>query len=898
MRCKRCGRENPSNSRRCRYCNTPFYGSYSNINMPQNRKVPNNQKNKKMKNQKSDTAIIAAIIAAIVALAIIFTTIIGVYAYQNYAPRNKGFSSGGGGGGIVSTVSNQVTPNNDNIVVTLDGEDPDVEIYSFNTDTYDILIGETKTITFTAEIFANIELSDTDVKVIDENNNDIGFMNDNGIDGDAVEGDGIYTLQKEFLADKQKNTLYYATAKNIISSSVNICYYRVFGDEDFAEAEAIVAKLKEISQPYLNEDLTVSEEKISALMNAVSNYLNTQKTSGNVANYNINNNAVYIHLKSGYSFMYTIEVSGCSTGGNQVRVASYAPFDGLRGGMETLYDEALDGTATNVGNTFTNYTFPSDNNYDLDEVSLNNLRNISNQKVVIWGGHGGYDDSNKGFGSSLMTGELITNSTTSDYSADITAERILTNYSAEGRNAYCVTGGFFDKYLGTMNGAFVYLSACHSGQDMIDGINHRYQLVQSFIRKGATTVIGNSESIYSEYTYKMERDTINRMCADNDGTYFTASEALEYAKSLNGSDDGSRRKARPIIFPQNNNNAMNFRFEEPRQGYVSGSVKDAESGQVIKDALVRVYKEGEEVANIRTDDNGYYNLKLNIGEFVLKITKGHYKSAKIGVNITENATIYNETFLMLKVGLNTGYANGTITNAVSGQTVSDVHITIRLSWNNKTGTVLHTTQTNENGYYEVSFVPGFYTMEYSKEGYIMGYKNIIIGIVDFEAQNAVISPEMPDDGQFRIVLSWSSMPKDLDSHLTGPTVDGDRFHLYYKYANTSNRNSNSDYYQLDLDNTDIVSRPNIPETTTIVTQLDGVYRYSVHDYTNRGNANSDAMSQSNATVNVYKGAVLVATYHVPPNVKGSIWTVFELSGDEIKPINKISNGLEDDINQF
>jgi len=122
--------------------------------------------------------------------------------------------------------------------------------------------------------------------------------------------------------------------------------------------------------------------------------------------------------------------------------------------------------------------------------------------------------------------------------------------------------------------------------------------------------------------------------------------------------------------------------------------------------------------------------------------------------------------------------------------------------------------------------------------------------------------------------------------------------LYYRFAESANSNTNSDHYSLDLDNTDIVSHPNTPETTTIVKQLDGVYRYSVHDYTNSGSASSDALSKSNATVNVYKGSILVATFHVPTDQKGSIWTVFELSGNQIKPINKFGNGNDSNINNF
>lgn len=106
MKCNRCGRENPANAKRCMYCNTPFYGKYSNINMPQNKKA-HSTNGKKDNNRKTDTAIIAAIVA----LAIIFTALVGTYAYQNYTPRKKGFSSGGGGGGSIGTV---YSPNFDN----------------------------------------------------------------------------------------------------------------------------------------------------------------------------------------------------------------------------------------------------------------------------------------------------------------------------------------------------------------------------------------------------------------------------------------------------------------------------------------------------------------------------------------------------------------------------------------------------------------------------------------------------------------------------------------------------------------------------------------------------------------------------------------------------------------
>lgn len=79
-----------------------------------------------------------------------------------------------------------------------------------------------------------------------------------------------------------------------------------------------------------------------------------------------------------------------------------------------------------------------------------------------------------------------------------------------------------------------------------------------------------------------------------------------------------------------------------------------------------------------------------------------------------------------------------------------------------------------------------------------------------------------------------------------------------------------------------------PETITIVNMTDGVYRYSVHDYTNRGSSDSKAMSNSSATVKVYKGSSLLKTFNIPTNVGGTVWTVFELNGNTITPVNQLS----------
>ena len=149
----------------------------------------------------------------------------------------------------------------------------------------------------------------------------------------------------------------------------------------------------------------------------------------------------------------------------------------------------------------------------------------------------------------------------------------------------------------------------------------------------------------------------------------------------------------------------------------------------------------------------------------------------------------------------------------------------------------------------------------------------------------------------RIVLHWDNLTtnvvKILDSHLTGTdNLSGqghtnnstNRFHLYYNsisgvdsfYYATNNFSctSCSDTQKSDnvtLDNDDYDGAPGT-ETITINKVRSGTYRYSVHDFSNKGLTAPDNLSKSGATVIVYYNDT-TTTYNVP-NSAGSLWTVF------------------------
>ena len=147
----------------------------------------------------------------------------------------------------------------------------------------------------------------------------------------------------------------------------------------------------------------------------------------------------------------------------------------------------------------------------------------------------------------------------------------------------------------------------------------------------------------------------------------------------------------------------------------------------------------------------------------------------------------------------------------------------------------------------------------------------------------------------RIVLTWSESPSDIDSHLVGPSISGDRFHVYYSQPNYYEDESYSSeesitiggsIYKVDLDYDDTDGYG--PEIVTIHSLLPGDYYYFVHDYTNRDSLSNSKLAQSGAVVKVYTNArkTPIREYRIPTMGTGTYWNVFKLniSGDEYDSI--------------
>lgn len=213
---------------------------------------------------------------------------------------------------------------------------------------------------------------------------------------------------------------------------------------------------------------------------------------------------------------------------------------------------------------------------------------------------------------------------------------------------------------------------------------------------------------------------------------------------------------------------------------------------------------------------------------------------------------------------------GTIINSQTGEGLSNATIYFKkdLTATTYTGADYSVT-TNSDGSYSIKVVSGTYKCFIVHSGF---FDRVIPSVATGSGSvslDAVTMVSEPTSGSYRFILVWGENPKDLDSHLTGPDGSGGRFHMNWSsYEPTSS-------VSLDVDDTDSYG----PETTTISSLSNGMYRFSVHNFTNRYLATGGSgIASSPAVVEVYDHTGLKYTYTAPSfSGSGDTWRVFEMT---------------------
>jgi hypothetical protein len=310
---------------------------------------------------------------------------------------------------------------------------------------------------------------------------------------------------------------------------------------------------------------------------------------------------------------------------------------------------------------------------------------------------------------------------------------------------------------------------------------------------------------------------------------------------------------------------------EPGHGILNGDVLDAETNRAIAGAEINAYSGTSLVKSSNTGALGSYEMTLAAGSYRIDISAPNYKAFSNYLTVEDGRVHYMEALLLVEDIEGNGTATGFIRNATNSQPLSGVNLVVTSGWGNANGVAITRANTDEDGKYNLALPYGNYTVIMSLAGYVSDSFNIIVKQSPSE-KHATLSPAQ-ESGEYRVVLTWGVSPDDLDSHLTA----NGGVHIYYSDMESANA-------WLDVDDTTSYG----PETITIsnLAALGG-FKFSVHDYTNRGFGTTQ-LSSSGATVRVYHENELLRTYFVPTGQSGTVWNVFSID----------ANGWITDLNSF
>ena len=278
-----------------------------------------------------------------------------------------------------------------------------------------------------------------------------------------------------------------------------------------------------------------------------------------------------------------------------------------------------------------------------------------------------------------------------------------------------------------------------------------------------------------------------------------------------------------------------------------------------------------------TNDQGEFELSgVAAGSYTLTFEAAGYNSETTSVSIDgQNVSLGSETLR------GAATISGQVLDAQTGAGAEDATVIFVFN-NGGSGLALSAMvgddeiadlviTTDANGNYTANEAPtGSFRQIIRRDGYaenIVG--NVDIGEGENQLDPQAISEQL-QEGELRIVLSWGESPRDLDAHLTGPQADGSRFHVYF-----GNRRPGGSNAELDRDDT----RSYGPETITITALRDGMYRYSVHNYSNQSNNGGVGIYESPTEVRFYDESGLVNVYVAPEAEEGdgNTWRVLEFT---------------------
>ncbi len=250
-----------------------------------------------------------------------------------------------------------------------------------------------------------------------------------------------------------------------------------------------------------------------------------------------------------------------------------------------------------------------------------------------------------------------------------------------------------------------------------------------------------------------------------------------------------------------------------------------------------------------------------VGDTAYRLTAvltDYRNGAKTNISSQLGVTLSCGIVYLVPTTATAGHITGRTVDANTGNDISGATVIVK-DWDENTVRTLNadpTFSTSDSG--GATLDPGVYSLVISYPNYFtLTFDNIIVNGNNGDNNTRYALCQEIAEPQLRVIVQWGPDPDDLDLHVVGPTAtkdpaDGDpdyRFHVYYdRYSwlessgtyDNNDPDPNGDFSTTSLvqDNTDYYGPESINLFGTNGGYSNGVYTFSVHNYTDRGYSSS------------------------------------------------------------
>ncbi|MCM1114255.1 MAG: carboxypeptidase regulatory-like domain-containing protein [Clostridium sp.] len=658
-------------------------------------------------------------ISSVLCLVIAVTSVIGFTSYKAYADDRE-FST--------ITISEEIKV--DNIDYTISAN---VKYLFDNTNTLtgrlylsqdSCNVGEKTDVTFYFEVHSGEVNPNTNINLyIDEKL--VGVLNNNGINGDTIENDNIFSGTFSMFSDKRKTVLCSVDYRNeeVQEQNIRPFYYEAPRtdieqktiDDFYIDISNIKDKYR-ISEDEKNNNENLALSKAENCYNEIVKYLQNRS---DIEKFGFSGFNIMVNFDFGITVGIPFEdLVVSNTTINKLRSVnarkSYNATSLYKSKIATLqpcYSDlkttAFDDAAYNMSKKNDNYIFLS--NYDDQQVTVETMKSLSNYGIIIIDSHGG-NWENYGYVFSLS--EVATPEKNEKY----TKSGDLGKTIIDNGGYYVLTQAFFDKYYSEndFNNTVIYLGTCHGGDDNV-------LIKDIFKEKGAEAVMCFKNEVVSKYNREMIT-TISERLTKGD----TIQKAVEKAKQEHGDHDpyltsdvynqldfwnkvwynlGFIESSNPAELILTGNDTSFKLSTNPTVEQITGQVIDVTDNAPISNVKISC-----EELNIscKTDKSGKFSfdLSLPLSEHTFTFEHNDYKQKSITINADDYSKL-NKVILEQK----DGSVSGCVKEASNSTPIKNVEVRAL----DESGTVIEKTKTDENGNFTLSLPAGKYTLNIGGE---------------------------------------------------------------------------------------------------------------------------------------------------------------------------------------